>query len=277
MNTATLPPMSPRLSARCALALLGAMGLASVIGMLALGPLPAPDHAHRLTDPRTPFGLKNGWSVLLHAPLLLAAMMGAVRAARTEAGPALRRAWTAFFALVVAAALGSMADHVAPSAVGYVLFKVPAASACVLITAIFLSERVSMAWVGPLAFKLALMAGPVGGLVWFASHPLQGQPDYRLLIWLEHLPMLLVPLGVWGLQSRGLRSKDWIVALLWFSSAELSDWADQPIWATSGGFISGHPLHHLPLAAFLASLAWALARRDSVRDARDCVTGIEPA
>ncbi|MBA3599304.1 MAG: hypothetical protein H0W40_18295 [Methylibium sp.] len=266
MNTATLPPISQQLSTRCALALLGAMVLASVVGLLALGPVTAVADAHRLTDPRTPLGLTNGWSVLLQLPLLVAACTGALCARRFTAEAALRHAWTAFFTLATAATLGSMADHLTPSEGGYVLSKALTASACAALAMIFLAERVSMGWVNRLPLRVALASGPIGAFLWFASDVLLGQPDYRLLLWLEHLPMLLVPLGVWSLPGRHLRSGDWIAALMWFASAECIDWADRLIWAASGSVISGHALHHLPLTACLFSLAWALARQSAAHE-----------
>ncbi len=68
VDTAKRPRILKQLSTRCALALLGAMVFASVVGMLALGPVTAIADEHRLTDSRTPLGLTNGWSVLLQLP-----------------------------------------------------------------------------------------------------------------------------------------------------------------------------------------------------------------
>lgn len=272
VSTATLSGLSPKLSTRCALALLGAMVLASGIGMLALGPVATVSDAHRLTDPRTPLSLKNGWSVLLQLPLLLAALAGSLCAFRSAADAPLRHAWLAFFLLAAAATLGSMADHLAPSGGGHVLSKVPTASACAVLVIIFLAERVNLTWVSLLPVSLAVASGPIGALLWLASDMLQGRPDDRLLLWLEHLPMLLVPLGMWSLPSRHLRSSDWIAALMWFTSAELIAWADLPIWTASGGGISGHALHHLPLAACLFSLALALARQSAEHETASLVS-----
>lgn len=257
--------MSPRLSTRCALALLGAMVVASGVGLLALGPLDVAVAPHRLTDTGPPFGLSNGGGVLLQAPLLLAALVATWSACRSALHPELRRAWAVFFAFAALAALASAVDHARPSVAGHVLAKMPEASACALLASLFLAERAGLGWVGPVALRCAIAAGPLGALLWFASDLLLGQPDYRLLLWLEHLPILLVPLGVWGLRSRGLRSADWIVALLWFGFAELVEWADLLIWQATGSLVSGHALHHLPMAACIGSLAWSVARQSGAR------------
>lgn len=275
--------MSPQLAHRCALALLIALVAASVVGLLAIGPLPGGSQAHRLTDPRLVAGLPNAWSVLLQLPLLAAALAGLLASPQATADADRRRAWTAFFALAALATLASIADHLAPSERGYLLAKLPAASACAVAALIFLAERLGPAWRSRTAFGLALAAGPLGGLLCWAAQVLHGQPDFRLLLWLEHLPALLVPLAIWNLRSRGLQARDWLVALVWFTSAELIDLADEPIWQASGGAISGHALHHLPLAACLGWLAWQVARqagsarRALPEDGGDSVLASQPA
>lgn len=276
-------PMSPQLSHRCALALLAALIAASVVGLLALGPVSGGAQDHRLTDPRLVAGMLNGWSVLLQLPLLAAALAGVLASRQIPADTARRRAWIAFFALAALATLASIADHLAPSQRGYLLSKLPTASACAVVALIFLAERLGPAWQGRPAFALVLASGPLGGLLCWVSGWLHGQPDFRLLLWLEHLPLLLVPLAVWSLKSRGLQARDWVVALVWFALAELIDMADAPIWQASGGTISGHALHHLPLAACMGWLAWRLARqagsarRALPEDGGDSVLASQPA
>lgn len=258
VNSAALPRMSPQLSRRCALAVLVSMLIATVMGLLAWGPIGLEGRERRLTDPRLVFGILNGWTVVLQIPLLLMTVAGALGA---RGSGALARAWQLFFWLTSCAVLASAVDHASPSAAGYVLSKLPAASACAVLSLLFLAERLGRAWVASPLLWAAAAAGPLGGLACFASQALGGQPDMRLLVWLEYLPMLLVPLGVWSLRSRGLEGSDWLVGLLWFAAAKLLDWADLPVWHASGGAISGHALHHLPLAACLGWLAWRVARQ----------------
>lgn len=265
MNSASLP-MPPQLSSRCALALLGAMALASAAGVLALGPVaadPGSAPAHRCPQL---FGLRDGWSVLLQTPLLFAALSGML-AARRAPGDAMRHAWAAFFAMAALVGMGGAVDQLRPTEGGHVLAKLPAASAGVLLAALFLAERISLAWIGPLALWLALASGPVAGALWLATDVLHGQPDQRLLLCLEYLPFLLVPLGAWGLPSRGLCGRAWAVALLWFAAAALMNWADLAILEITRGAISGHVLHYLPLAGCVAWLAWCVARQPVRPDA----------
>ncbi len=241
--------------------MLVSMLFASVTGLLAWGPVGYGEQAHRLTEPRTVLGMLNGASVVLHLPLLAAAAAGTLGMRRSRTGAALRRAWGVFFAGVMLAASISIADHLAPSDTGYLLTQVATGSACAVLAALFLAERLGAGWVAPGALGLAAASGPVGGLVCLASQALLGVPDLRWLLWLEYLPMVLVPLGVWGLRSEGLSGRDWVVALLWFAAAKLIDWADGPLWQASGRAITGHALHYVPLAVCVGWLAWCATRQ----------------
>lgn len=253
--------MPPQLSRRCAVALLAAILLAGVVGLLALGPLPGPDGAERYADPRRVAGLPNVWGVLWQLPLLAVTLVGAWQARRHHGGAPLQVAWALFFATAALATLVCMLDHLAPSPTGLVLSQAPAASAGALLSLIFLAERLGLAWVGRVPLALALAGGPLGAALWLAGMAWGGTPDARLLLGLQYLPVLLVPLAVWSLPSRGLSSLAWIVALLWFALAEGFDAADNTVWQASGGFVGGHALHHLPLAACLGWLAWCVARQ----------------
>lgn len=257
--------MSPQLSTRCALAVLVSMLFGSAVGLLAWGPVGLETQAHRLTDPRVIGGFINGWSVWLQLPLLIAAIAGSVGAARGRPRNALRHAWAMFFGLVALAATAGMVDHLMPSAAGYVLSKLVTASACALLSLIFVAERMGLGWVSRLATTLAVASGPVGGLMCLVAYGVTGQPDVRLLLLLEHLPLILVPLGVWSLRSRGLGATDWLVALLLFALAKAIDALDLSLWALTAGGISGHALHHLPLGLCVGWLAWRVARQFTPR------------
>jgi hypothetical protein len=168
-----------------------------------------------------------------------------------------RRAWRAFFVLAALAVAAGAVQHVAPTGVGYVLARVPVASACAVLTLVFLAERLGRGWIAPRALRAALLAGPVAGGLCFIAQAAHGMPDLRWLFWLELLPVLLLPLGVWGLQSRGLGGRDWLIPLACFALAESAVWLGAWDSAATGAF-DGQALHHLALAASLGWLAWAL-------------------
>lgn len=253
--------MSPQLSTRCALALLGAMLFASLMGLLAWGPIGYPVAVDRHADPRAVLGLAQGWNVLSLLPLLGGSAAGVVGLQRRRVGGPRRLAWRLFFgAAMLATAVGGF-GHLARNESGLLLAQVVTASVCALLSLIYLAERLGPRWVAPGLLAAAVASGPLGGLACAASAAWLGGPDLRWLLWLEFLPVLLAPLGVWGLRSDGLRPRDWIVALLWFATARVVDGADGWVWQASGGAIGGHAVHHLLLAGCVGWLAWRVLRQ----------------
>ena len=164
-------------------------------------------------------------------------------------------------AAITLAVVASIADHLTPGTPGFVLDKLVTGSACALLATLFLAERLGPRWTSAPALAAALVAGPLGAALALLAMTLTGQPDLRLLLWLEHLPLLLAPVAVWSLPSRGLADRDWLVALLALLTAKALDFGHLGIWLATGAAISGHALHHLPLAAAVGWLAWRVARQ----------------
>lgn len=256
---------SLQLSTRCALVLLCATLLASVAGLLALGPVgPGALPWTRASDAAT---LPQAWGLLLQLPLLAAALAGWRAARASVADAALRRAWLLAFALVGLAALAGIAQSVAADAAGGLPARLPGASAIALLSLIFLAERLHPAWVAPAALGLGLASGPLAGALALLGGPWLGMADLRTLLWLEHLPLLLAPIGVWGLRSRGLGDGDWLLALTALATAWLLGWADDTVRQALGGLVGGAALQPLLLAAAAGRLAWALGRQPSAAEA----------
>lgn len=245
--------------------MLVAMVLASAVGLLAWGPIPDGARWHRLTDTAVLAGLVNGWSVWLQGPLLVAALSGASRS---------QGVWRLFFAAVALAVVAGIADHLAPSTPCFVLDKLATGSACVLLAMLFLAERLGPRWTSAPALAVALAAGPLGAALALLAVALTGQPDLRLLLWLEHLPLLLAPVSIWSLPSRGVSDREWFVALLALLAAKALDFGHLGIWLATGAAISGHALHHLPLAVAVGWLAWRVALQAPGDDASRASTSV---
>lgn len=253
--------MSPQFATRCALAVLGATLFAGLVGLMAWGPVGYGEQVHRVSDPRRLFGVLNAFSIVLLLPAAAFAAAALAGLRRSRAEPALRRGWQTFFAMILAAVAVSTADHLAPSAPGYLATRATTASACAVLAAVFLAERFGSDRLTPRALAGLVAAGPLAALASAACQWWTGEPDLRWLLALEYLPMVLIPLSVWGLRSTGLSARDWIVALLWFAVAKLVDAADAGVWQASGGLLRGHALHHLPLAVSVGWLAWCALRQ----------------
>jgi len=242
-------PMSPQLSARCLLAVLAALLLASVLGLLVMGPVAL----------NLPVVRERSWLQLLGPVLALAgALAGFGWAARLAAND-VRRAWRAFFGAVAAAALFGLMSSAVSGAWPWWLGRVAVGSAGAVAALIFLGERLGRRWVAPRAVALALCAGPIAAGFGLVFQTLHGPPDERLLIWLEWAPLALVALGVWGLPSRGLGDLEWGVALGCFAVAKLVQLLDAR--GATDPLIDYRWLGPLAFAASVGWLAGAVRRQ----------------
>lgn len=253
--------MSPQLSARCLLAVLAAMLLASAVGLLAMEPV-------ALAMPAAERGL--GPSILVPLLALVAAIAGWYRSAGlTQRDRQL--AWRAFFGAAVVGASLCVLGSLVPSPRVWWLSRIAIGSAGAIAGLIFLAERLGPRWIAPRALALGLLAGPIAALVGLAAQAVHGQPDERLLIWLECAPLLLLPLGVWGLPSRGVRDADWLATLAFFAAAKFFEVLDHRIGAALA--IDGHLLSEVGLALSVAWLAGAIGRQSRAFVATEAASG----
>lgn len=251
--------MSPQLSARCLLAVLAAMLLASTVGLLAMGPV-------ALAMP----SMERGLGLYTFVPLFgLVASAAGWRWATGLPGRDARRAWRAFFGAAVLAASLCLIESLVASVPAWWLGRMAIGSAGAVAGLIFLAERLGARWIAPRAVALGLLAGPIAAAVGLAAQAVHGQADERLLIWLECAPLLLLPLGVWGLPTRGLRDADWLVALGFFAAAKAFEVLDKRF--DVGVALDGQVVAQLGLAVSVGFLACAVRRQSlaSTPDAAD--------
>lgn len=254
--------MTEQLGRRCALVLFAAMTIALLTGLLAWGPIPLGPRAHDYADLRPWLGLPNAANLLASLALLPAAAYGLVATRSSHWPDALRRPWFGFHAGALAASVLAAAYHLAPTDTTYVLANTALSTACAMLTAALLAERVdprfgSAAAVGAVAAIVAAAACWVG---W------TGASDLRPFVMIDVLPVLLVPAGALGLPGGHVRSTDWTAVLSAYAAARLADIGDAAIFAATG-WISGHALMHLGLAFVAAWLAYCAARAADGREA----------
>lgn len=229
--------------------MMGATLLAGVAGLLAHGPIALAGNGHRFADALTRLGIPHAANVLSHMPLLAVALAAALACGRRSHDAPPLRAWTLFFALVALSAVAGSLYHARPGDERFLFVHALIGSASCVLSLIFVSERltVSIERMWPLA--LAALAGPA---VWVFG---AGVQDLRWMLALQCLPVVLMPLVVWGLPSRGLPGSDWLVALGLYALAECASVADPAIWEATRGGIGGMALSHVLLAACIGWLA----------------------
>ena len=90
----------------------------------------------------------------------------------------------------------------------------------------------------------------------------------RPLMLLEVMPVLLIPAGALWLPGEHTRASDWIIMLVAYGVAKGFDAADAAVLSVTG-WISGHGLMHLSLAAVAGWLAYCAASARAGTEAPD--------
>jgi hypothetical protein len=231
----------------------GALGLAAA-GLLVAGPIAQPDHFHAFADTRVWLGIPNALDVLSNLPFLIVGIIGLLRC--TQVPHALQLPWRVLCVALCATCFGSAFYHWAPDDFGLLIDRMPIALACIAIALMMLADRVSAAAAQPLPLAVMSMLAVTSCLYWYFTQT-AGYGDLRPYIFLQGLPMLLVPLLTLLYRGGMIRGSTWWTVLGLYAAAKLCEVLDhQMLDALS--VISGHTLKHL----FAAAAAWVLIRAD---------------
>jgi hypothetical protein len=251
--------MSPRMSQSASLVLLLARTVATAVGMMAWGPIELQPKDHQFANMRPWLGVPQAFNTLACAPLLAAGAWGLV-ALRNGGWPAaLRAPCSMYFACAVSMGVSSAAYHLDPSDARYVVSHAFGAGAMTMLGLLFLAERVD----GLFGSAPAILGGigivGFATLWWFAGEWTTGHGDLRALVFLECLPVFLLPSGALCLPGRFTRRADWLAMMLLYLVARSAGLMDAPLLDPTGG-VGGHALMHL----FLAGVAGCIAYRAGV-------------
>ena len=217
---------------------------------------------HAFADRRGWLGLPNAANVLSNLPFLAIGGWALWRLRLAHAGSPSIAAWRAFALALVLTAVGSSVYHWAPSNESLVGDRLPIAWACAALSAAFLGERVGVHWSRPPALAAALAIATLAVAFWWLTEQ-AGQGDLRLYLFVQFLPMLLVPLGLGlGLGATtpaATPALAWWAVLACYAAAKMFEMADRALFVLLAG-LSGHTLKHLLAAAGAALLLQAVAR-----------------
>lgn len=251
-----------------ALALL-ALALVLGIALWVHGPIPQWPSYHQFADQRAWLGIPNAADVLSNLPFALigAAFLWAMRSLpRIEA----RLAWSSFALALIATAAGSAAYHWAPDNASLAFDRLPIAWACAALSCAFLAERVDARWGRPAVLATALVLASASVALWWWSET-AGRSDLRSYLFVQFLPMLLVPATLLMRLPRRFAAAApdgaWWGILIGYGLAKALEVADHAVLEQLG-VLSGHTLKHLAAAAAAAWLlhgAWRAARNDQLR------------
>lgn len=255
------PALSPPWPRRVLIALAALLA----IGLLGHGPVAQWPDYHAFADRRAWFGIANAADVLSNLPFALVGAWGFLNLVRAPAATHRRAAWLVFCAALACTAVGSTVYHLAPDNTTLVADRLPIAWACAALLCAFGAERWDQRWAGGAALAGALVAGTLAVLYW-AWTERNGAGDLRPYLYVQFLPMLLVPAALWleALVPARRRAdvtpaSAWWTVFACYAAAKAFEMVDGAVFEALG-FVSGHTLKHLLAAAGAAWLVRAAVR-----------------
>ncbi len=232
-----------------------------------LPPIPQPLSYHELADRRACLGLSNCLDTASNALFVLAGAAG-LFFLRSESGrrafidPRAARPYWLFFFATALIGFGSGYYHLAPGNERLLWDRLAIMLAFMAWFAAILSERV-----GPRAglrlLPLLLVAG-LGSVLYWGWSETRGMGDLRPYGLMQLYPMLLIPLLLRLYPPRYSGDRDILAVIGLYLLALLGDLGDRPIFALTGGLVSGHTIKHVIAALAVYGVVLHLRRRQAL-------------
>jgi hypothetical protein len=250
------------LQRKTALAIIGTVCVAAIVGILFIPPIAQPLDYHEFADARTLFGVPNFWNVMSNVPFLLVGILGLVEVVRNKyAGglPSQRFAYGVFFAGVAVVCLGSGYYHWSPSNATLAWDRLPMAVAFMAFVSIVVSEHIDE-HVGKALLWPLIVVGVASVWYWDYTEAL-GRGDLRPYGLVQFLSLVVIAL-TWILIPSRLSGIGYLWAMFaGYALAKVLEEFDDRIFSVFGQHMSGHALKHTAAAAGMYCFVLALRRR----------------
>jgi hypothetical protein len=245
--------------------LLAALGVAGLVLVLCLQPIPQNRSYHNFADQRTLLGVPHCLNVVSNVPFLAVGVLGLCfvlgpdgrRADGPFVLPAERWPYALFFLGVGLTAFGSTYYHLAPDNDRLLWDRLPMTVAFMGLVSAVLVERVSprfgLAFLGPL-----IAAGLASALYWHWTD------DLRFYYLVQFYPMLVLPLLLLLFPPRYTGTVYFFAALGWYLLAKFLETPFDGTIYGLGHTVSGHTLKHLAAAVSAYQVLFMLKRRRPV-------------
>jgi len=220
------------------------------------GPIAQPADYHRFADTRTWLGIPHAADVLSNLPFWLAGWLGLRAALRLPLQHPARAAWGMFFSAVMLTTVGSAFYHWSPDNFGLAIDRLPIAWACAWLTLALLAERVVGGLGRPVVIFAAWLVATAAVWLWYTGE-MSGSGDLRAYLFVQFLPVLLIPFVCAMFRGGLLHATDWYGAIALYLVAKALELHDVQVFETLGA-VSGHTLKHLVAASAAFWLAWRL-------------------
>ncbi|OGL17377.1 MAG: hypothetical protein A3G97_13970 [Candidatus Rokubacteria bacterium RIFCSPLOWO2_12_FULL_69_21] len=237
------------------------IGLAAIVTVLFLPPIPQDPAYHDFADRRPFLGIPNALNVLSNAPFVLVGALG-LAFVRRRAALEERTALLILFAGVGLTGFGSAYYHLAPGNVTLFWDRLPMTIVFMSLFAVIIAERISLT-AGRRLLPILLLAG-AGSVAYWLVGELSGAGDLRPYALVQFFPLVAIPLILLLFPPRYTRGADLIGALAWYALAKLFEALDAQIFAV-GEVVSGHTLKHLASAVAMYWILRMVRTRRAIR------------
>jgi hypothetical protein len=243
--------------------------LAAALAGLAwmLPPIAQPPAYHDFADQRACWGLPNCLDTVSNALFVLAGAYGLRFLYRTRRHGIFRdqrEAWPyrVFFLGAVLIGFGSGYYHLDPGNDRLMWDRLAMMLTFMAWIAAIVCERVSPR-AGLRLLPLFVAAG-LGSAAWWGWSEAHGMGDLRFYLLMQLYPMLLIPLLLWLYPPRYSGDQAILGIIGLYLLALLFDLGDRPVFALTGGWVSGHTIKHVVAALAVAAMARHVRGRHAI-------------
>lgn len=236
--------------------ILALVPLASLWFYLSMTPFAGDPCYHCFVDSRRVFGMPNFADVFSNLPFLVVGLLG-LRHWMREPPLLGRRSWLVFHLGVIGVAFGSGYYHWDPDDASLVWDRVPMTLAFIGLSLAMLSELVHPSFDRYLLVP-ALVLGAGSVFYWY------GKEDLRPYLWVQTLPILIVPTTLVVFKLRYSHRRYLLYAVFFYLAAKYCESHDREVFEFFGFNLSGHTLKHLFAATGCGMIVLMLQRRHMV-------------
>src|SRR5207302_4851682 len=219
------------------------IGVAAVIVVAALHPIPQPLEYHNFAYKRALLGVPKAGDVLSNLPFVIAGILGLFFTSKPDPSftPGQRWSYIALFAGLLLTGLGSGYYHLAPDNERLIWDRLPMTIVFMPLVAALIVERVSLRrglWLLPVLSAIGICSV----IQWHLTEQ-HGRGDLRFYLAVQVYAVLAL-FAALLLPARYTRESDLLVVAGFYVLAKICETADQQIFSV-GHLVSGHTLKHL--------------------------------
>ena len=230
--------------------------LGSLILMLLQAPIKQDLGYHYFVDTRNLFGIPNFYNVISNLPFFLVGIFGVLFCTKQTQSD-LRLEWLCFFASISLVSIGSAYYHLHPDNQSLVWDRMPMTMAFMGLFAALLGEFVDIR-LAKYGLLPMILIGLSSVLVWHWFD------DLRFYVWVQFMPLLLIPAMLMLYRSRYTHSHLLIPVLVLYVLAKMLEAFDAQIFSLFHNEMSGHAIKHVLAALGSGIILWMLRVRKPI-------------